>query len=237
MARNVTLQEILKNLRLETGKSDSEAFGKGTDRAKLVNQINTTQEWLYDNWDWGFLDTHADKQVQAGQRFYDVPTEFNLDSFDAVYLKRNGLWIELYEGIGIEHYNTVDSELDTPERRDPVERWDVRDVSGNTQIEVWPIAASNTDTLRFFGTRSLPKLVSDSDKALLDDLAIVFFSAAELLAGKDDAQSQLKLQKGNDRLKRIRANLDKRSPRSFGMSRHNPKPNHLSLSQKIRFVR
>src|SRR3546814_4888499 len=69
---------------------------------------------------------------------------------------------------------------------DPVLKWDVIDVGSGEQIEFWPIPVINgsatAERVRFTGIKALPSLTSDSDIAVLDDIMITQFVAAEILA-------------------------------------------------------
>lgn len=103
------------------------------------------------------------------------------------------------------------------EQCDPPALWDVLDNDGSPQIEFWPVPASNDLRAMFVGKRDLNPLVEDTDAADLDDLTIVFFAAAELLAGKGDQGAELKLRKAQARLARVRARLAG-GPKSWGVS-------------------
>src|SRR3546814_8704632 len=79
---------------------------------------------------------------------------------------------------------------------DPVLKWDVIDVGSGEQIEFWPIpvinGAATAERVRFTGIKALPSLTSDSDIAVLDDIMITQFVAAEILAHDNKKDAQLK---------------------------------------------
>lgn len=180
MARGVQLQSLVRKLRAEIGQSTNTSLGL-TELDELQQLIRRTQEVLYDDYDWDHLQVRADKATAAGQRYYDFPTNLNLERI--VYAHQ--LWSGRYEPLeyGIDAtstYNIHNSDLD--ERVDPAMRWSIY---SPTQYEIWPMPATIT-TIRFTGTQKLGPLISDSDTADLDDILIVLFAAAEKRAGKPD---------------------------------------------------
>ena len=79
-----------------------------------------------------------------------------------------------------------------------------------TLYELWPMTVG-PQTVRFTGQRVLSPLVQDTDTADLDDMMIVFFAASNWLARKKQADSQLMLQKANERLAHVRSSYPRRS--------------------------
>src|SRR3546814_5338838 len=59
----------------------------------------------------------------------------------------------------------------------------------------------------FTGIKALPSLTSDSDIAVLDDIMITQFVAAEILAHDNKKDAQLKFSMANDRLATLRGRL------------------------------
>src|SRR3546814_20714326 len=102
-------------------------------------------------------------------------------------------WHPLVRGITMDDYSIHNSDAD--ERVDPVLKWDVIDVGSGEQIEFWPIPVINgsatAERVRFTGIKALPSLPSDSDIAVLDDIMITQFVAAEILAHDNKKASQL----------------------------------------------
>jgi hypothetical protein len=212
MARGTTLGELITKLRIAARYDPNPALSKNM--APLFQQTLTdTQERLYDEFDWPFLKIQRDKELSAGERYYDVPVDMNLERIIAVDVLVGGIWEPVERGITLDHYSACNSDLDA--RRDPVERWDVVDTGNGEQIEVWPVPASNGGTLRFSGIRKLKPLIQNADKADIDDQLIVAFAAAEVLAGKNDPEAQLKLQQGNKRLSLLQGRVTKTRRNGF----------------------
>lgn len=203
MSRGTTLGVMVDMLRSEIRDSNNPALGINA-RASYVNYLQRMQEDLYDDFDWPFLRFAFDKRLQAGERYYDIPTGIVLEGIQAVRLKWGGIWSgNLDRGITPEDYSAYDSERDV--RVDPVQKWDL---FGDRQFEVWPVPASNSDAvsnnlLRFTGKEALPSLINDADRAVLDDRLIVLSVAAEILAARKAPDAQAKLQIANRRFKRL----------------------------------
>src|SRR3546814_20693228 len=104
-------------------------------------------------------------------------------------------WHPLVRGINMDHYSIHKSDAD--ERVDTVLKWDVIDVGSGEQIEFWPIPVINgsatADRVSFTGIKALPSLTSDSDIAVLDDIIIPPFVAAEILPHDNHKDAQLTL--------------------------------------------
>lgn len=207
MARGVTLGELVTKLRIAARYDPNPALSKAV--VPLMEQtLRDTQERLYDQFDWPFLKVTRDKVLGAGQRYYDVPDDMNLERIVAVDVLVSGIWQPVERGIRLDDYSSYNSDLDV--RCDPVLRWDVTDTGEGEQIEVWPLPVGNGGKLRITGFRKLKPLVEDSDRADIDDQLIVAFAAAELLAGKGAAdQAQLKLSQGTARLKMLQGRVTK----------------------------
>jgi len=198
MARGTQLQTLVSQLRAET--RDSSKVSVGTDAEDNLKQIlRRTQETLYDDHDWKFLQFYVSKDLAAGQRYYDMPDGLSDARITDVAVEWSGEPYPIEQGIGFQEYAEYDSDGD--ERSEPALRWDWRRTSETaTQIEVWPIPSTNTQKLRFRGIRNLNPLVANTDRATLDDTLIVLFSAAEILASRDAKDAKLKLAAGQGRL-------------------------------------
>lgn len=206
MARGVTLGELINKLRIAARYDPNPALSKQFE--PLFRQtLADVQERLYDQFDWPFLKVRRDKTLAPGERYYDVPDDMNLERVNSVDVLVGGLWQPVERGITLDNYSASNSDLGG--RRDPVERWDVVDTGDGEQIEAWPMPASAGGTLRFSGIRKLKPLVDDDDRADLDDQLIICFSAAEILAGRNDNEAQLKLNQGSARLKLLQGRVTK----------------------------
>lgn len=206
MARGKQLSQLVDMLRAETGQSTSVSVGVSK-LPELKQLLRRTQETLYDAYDWPFLRVQPFKNLSAGARYYDFPTDLNMERVEEVVVWWNGEPFPLTRGIGFENYAAYDSAND--ERTDPVTHWDVRWTGSAEQVEVWPIPATTYTTtnkyrLQFKGIRPLRTMVSDSDVADLDDQLIVLFAAAEILARQKSEDAQAKQAKAVERFNTLK---------------------------------
>lgn len=209
MARNVTLGELIDDVRAEAGHSLQANLGTAM-REVLIKIIQRQQRRLWEDYDWTFLRVSRDVAVQAGQRYYDIPTDLSLERIERVEFKYGDRWLVMQHGIGREQLDQHDS--DKGIRAFPVERWAEYE---NNQVEFWPIPSQNgsvstaSDIVRFTGIRKLRPLVQEGDRADLDDTLLVLYSAAEVLAREKSADAGLKLQLAEKHYARIRARNSK----------------------------
>lgn len=225
MLRRQFLQ-IVSDLRAELERSSDPAVGV-SDYPTLKQKINRVYETLYADYDWTHLVTTFDPiTLHTGQRYYDFPEDLD---FDRLTEKPVVWWneqpVELTRGISFADYAYVNSEDDATQ--DPPEKWDVRfDTTGNKEvIEVWPIPASNDNTLQFRGIQKFSRLVDDSDVCRLDDQMVILFAAAELAPVKS-GNRELFLQAANKRMMQLRGNNKAGSGRTYiGGSANRPQSN------------
>lgn len=204
MARGTQLLTLVQMLRDELGRSSSVAVGVD-DLPSLKQKIKRTQEILYDEFDWPFLkQTFDQKQMQAGERFYDFPPACNFDRIEpqTVHLWFSGLPRHLERGIGFPEYALYNSQNDV--RMEPALKWDIRWTGTKEQMEIWPVPASNSQTVQMSGIRHLRPLVQDRDVADLDDQMIVLFAAAELLGRQGDESAPAVLKQAQARFARVK---------------------------------
>lgn len=195
MARGTQLLKLVEMLREEVSRATSVAVGND-DLAGLKNKLSRTQEVLYDEYDWPFLqEVFPAKTLQAGERYYDFPDGMNPERISdndnpddpGVVIWYSNLPRPIQRGIGFREYAIYNS--DAGVRQEPALAWDVRWTGTSEQFEIWPIPVSNTTTIQFKGVRTLRPLISDSDVCDLDDQLIVLFSAAEILARQGSASA------------------------------------------------
>lgn len=219
MARNVQLLSLLAKLRAETGRSQSISIG--IDEAdNFKEMLRRTQEELYEEWEWPHLRIQRSVSLNAGQRYYDLPSDLNFDKIEDVALQYNEVYQRMERGIDFTDYTAFDSNAATPERSSPVLKWDIRHTGSTEQLEVWPIPNDDIQTIYFFGTKKLGDLIQDSDTADLDDRLIVLFTATEILAEQDSARAQIVSEKANRRLLKLRANsVKKRRVSQIGLGK------------------
>ncbi len=196
-----TLIDMLKN---ELGRSTNVGVGVD-DRPQLMHHINRAYAILAETYEWDHL-RHLPARISlaAGQRLYDFPSTLKLDGLARVTCWQGTLPIPLERGISDAEYAVFDSENDV--RSDPAQKWDLRYNGTVTQIEVWPIPASNDLTLELTGRYVTPKLVNDSDLCRLDDYLVVLAAAARLLARQKSDDAAIVRDEFNAYLGKLRAN-------------------------------
>lgn len=220
MARGKQFSQLVSALRAELGRNNDPGV-RASDLAQLQQAVKQVYEQEYAAYDWPHLRTVFDAiSLAAGQRYYDFPDELDFDRLESVAVWHNNLPLEPDRGIGFEQYATYNSEND--DRSDPVCRWDVRYSDENTaQIEVWPIPASNAQTLQFIGIRAYAELVDDDDVCRIDDQLVILKAAQRLDDNadrkKDRALAILRLEatlKGNAKAggARVRIGLGRTNP-------------------------
>lgn len=215
MARGTTLVKLLDYLRSECGVSQNPAHNPQV-RDQQIISLQRTQEMLWGDFAWPHLRVDRVVELQAGQRYYDMPTDIDIDRIERIEVRFNSAYCELKWGIEACHYAVFDSDLDV--RSSPAQR--VRIVE-DEQLEIWPIpdVDADPDTLegrvKITGIRQLRPLVADDDRADLDDRLIVLYAAAEWLARNGAKDAQVKQDKANRHYLKIRGGLMPR--RRFGM--------------------
>jgi hypothetical protein len=188
MARGTQLSSLVDALRAEIGASTNVAMGVNT-LPNLKQLLNRVQQQLWESFDWPFAFVERDEQMVANQRYYTFDSDIDFGRIVSAHVKYSSSWRPMLYGIGVDQYNSSDpSEGD---KQDPPTNW--RHYEGN-QFEVWPMPSSDECVIRFKAIKKCPKLVNDSDVALLDDNLIVLFAAAELLAKAKSEDAQAKLQ-------------------------------------------
>jgi hypothetical protein len=190
MPRGITtLGQMVADLRLETGRSSNPNFGQD-EYQTLARILKRTQNTLYWDAEWPFLRVRKDIPLEQGQRYYDAPEDLNFERIIRVRSDGYGSWEPVLRGIPTEVYDVHDS--DEGEQSSPVQRWDMINVSGTAQIEVWPIPNADGEKLRLEGYRTLGPFEADTDVCSLDDTLVVLMAAVEVLAGKDEVAAKLK---------------------------------------------
>lgn len=195
MARGTDFTTLIKMYRTEAGQSSSVAAGVDY-QDTIIQKLQRVQQMLYDDYDWPFMRNDWPIQLQAGQRFYDLPTEvgfpgllvLNTDRIEQAWIDYSGRPTPITRGIGQQQYAQYNS--NNGEAAGPARRWDVkRSTDYKEQIEIWPIPVDNTNKFWLRGFKKLRPLVAPADVADLDDILITLTAAAETLAklGSKDA--------------------------------------------------
>lgn len=196
MARRRPLEDVLRLTRLEARRAANPSMNEA-EKAKLVHLVNRVQDTLYMGHFWSFLQKRTPVVLYPGQRFYDIPSGYNLDRIETIYYKDDTNYLPLHRGISLDCYNTYDSFTD--ERSDPPERWDIVDNEGAEQLEIWPIPQTSGYQLFIQGLRTITPLVNDTDIVELDDFMIALYCASELLMDVDKEEAMAKLSRANQR--------------------------------------
>lgn len=242
MARGVTLESILADVRFEAKMSSSAALNV-QDRDRQIHLIQREQQRLWEEVDWPHLRVERFIPLQAGQRFYDpaalqneagdVKGDLSLDRIVSIDVKDGGEWQRLCGGISPLNYEEYDSPLD--ERASPARAWRIYE---DEQIEIWPIPdvdASDEQEgyLRFTGVRNLRPLVDMDDRSDLDGQMIALFVAGQILAGQQAAEAQLTLEAAQKKFARLTADLNKRPAfQMFGVGRRQ-RPHRMYISRYV----
>lgn len=218
MPRAVTLVKLLDKLRAELHASLNPAHNNQV-RDKQVAFLQSTQDWLWEDFTWPHLRVFRNYQLQAGQYLYDVGADFDIDRIEKIEIKYGGGWRPLHPGIDPGHYLARDTELG--QRSSPARRWRIAE---NEQIEVWPIPDTNgvPATLEGYfkvtGIRKLRPLIADSDVCDLDSQLIYLYAAAKSAPATQEGKFALNL--ANKRLAKIKGNLTpRRQFKMFGIGR------------------
>lgn len=195
MARNSTLEKLLNDFRAECRLSQNAAHNNQTRDGHIV-LLQRQQEWLWEDFDWPILRVERFIDVQAGQRYYDMPEDLHIDRIQKVEGRFDEIYWDLEPGIYAKHYSVYDSDKD--ERQWPVQRWQITE---DEMLEVWPIPNANFNPtslegrIKITGIKNLRPLVEMSDRADLDDRLIVMHAAAEYLAATGSRDAQVKMDK------------------------------------------
>ena len=209
MARGVSLGQLLDDVRAEVGHSLQPNLGKAS-RDVLIGMIQRVQKRLWEDYSWPFLKVTRDIEIQAGQRYYDLPSDVTFERVERVETKHGDYWTKLHYGIGAAQYNQHDS--DRGVRSSPIRRYDAHE---NNQIEFWPIPENNsdsttgTDSIRIYGIRNLSPFIAAADLADLDDQLIVLYTAAEVLTRQKQSDAQNKLAQAQAHYQRLKARMSK----------------------------
>lgn len=218
MARNTTLIHLLDGLRAACRLSLNAASNIQV-RDSQVKALELKQEWFWGDFAWPHLRVDRDIDLQAGERYYDTPTDLDIDRISHIEVRADSMYRRLAPGIDACHYAAYDSDLD--QRGWPVTRWKITE---NEMVEVWPI--SNTDfnpttldgRMRITGIRTLRPLVADTDRADLDDQLLIKSCAADYLAATGAKDAQIKLDEANRLYVKLRGRLMPRKKFSIGVS-------------------
>lgn len=231
MARYTTLIRLLDKLRAEARLSKNPAHNTQA-RESHIDVLNRVQETLWADFDWPHLRVERQIAVQAGQRYYDFPTDLDMDRVEKLEVYDGSGWLPLRYGIAGSEYSTYNSDLD--ERANPVRAWKFYE---GEDFEVWPISDVNGDAttrenyLKFTGIKKYQPMVADADTADLDDNLIVLYAAAEILASQGAKDADVKLQRANNIYLRQRGGMSPRKVMGMLGVGKNPVPRRMVITR------
>lgn len=196
------LRQMIEAVRFEIGQTSNPAQSP-QQRQKIVYLLGRVQEELYAHHDWPILKVYRDKSLVVGAKLYDFPTDIAFENVMTVSADQgDNRFTPLRYGIGDAEYATYND----ADRIDPPQAWQY--YPDTKQFEIWPVPAT-VSTVRFWGTKALGPLVGEDDMSTLDANMLVLFVAAELLAAQKQETAELKLQKANELLRKLRGRTDK----------------------------
>jgi hypothetical protein len=222
MPLGVTLLELRRDLRAETGTSLNPAQGvqaQGTLDLMLARQ----QRELWDAYTWQHLQMWKDIPLAQNQKLYDYPLEIAFDQITRMYVAQgNGDWRPLVYGIAPHMVRLNSNNVGTPLRWRNVATVSVATGTPVTnpvgQFELLPVPAIEGYTLRIEGQAPVSPLIADTDTCILDSKVIVLFAAAEVMATQKNEAASMKLTKAQNYLRRLLADqgADKRQNYNMG---------------------
>jgi len=240
MPLGVTLLELRRELRAETGTSMNPAQGTQA-QGSLDIVLARQQRELWDAYNWQHLKFWKDIPLESRQSVYSYPPEMAFDQITRMYVATvtrdapNGpivsatQWKPLEYGVRANTVNLGPAQLGNPVRWRNVATVTV-DMSGRVvtnpvgQFELLPTPPDFTNNpnnglmLRLEGQAPLSPLVDDTDTCILDSKAIVLFAAAEVMATQKSEAASMKLTKAQNYLRRLLADqgADKRANYNMG---------------------
>ncbi|MDE2098691.1 MAG: hypothetical protein KGL39_15665 [Patescibacteria group bacterium] len=190
-------------LNAECGEEMDETISPGLVASN--NQLLNNQQAFLDN-QHTYLrgKTVVSLAAVVGQQYYDVPAGIDFDRLEEpTFTNVSNFRYRIQYGIGQEEYNLFRSDLGV--KASPVMRWQMVNIPA-LQIELWPIP-SVPQSIIYTGLLPLAPMVADTDTCVIDDLVLVLFTAAELLARKGSGDAQAKAAKAKAALDSLKASF------------------------------
>ena len=201
----VTLRAML-NAEIDEELDESVAPG---DIANKNQKLNNQQAFLANQHTYLLGKTRVSLQLNPGQQYYTVPTGIDFDHLDkpqytTVSTGPSGNGIVYEVGFGIDQPEYAVFSTSSGMTFSPCLKWDLVNVGGVLKIEAWPIP-NTAQTLEFSGLLKVVPMVADTDPCVIDDMALVLFTAAEMLAKSQAGDAQAKLSKAQAYLASLRS--------------------------------
>ena len=172
-------------------------------------KLNNQQAFLANQHTYLLGKTRVSLQLNAGQQYYNLPSGIDFDHLDkpqytTIASGPGGNNIVYEIGFGIDQPEYAVFPTSTGSSFSPCLKWDLVTKNGFLQIEVWPIP-NTAQTLEFSGLLPITQMVNDTDVCVIDGMAIVLFTAAEMLAKSKASDAQAKLAKAQAYLASLRS--------------------------------
>lgn len=175
----------------------------------INNQLLNNQQTFLDN-QHSFLrgKTTVDLAATVGTRYYALPSGIDFDRIESpAYTNVGNFRYRLDYGISQDDYNVYRSDQNVS--GSPCFRWQLVNVSSVLKIELWPIP-SVAQTITFTGLLPITAMTADSDVCVIDDMALVLFTAVETLARKNSGDTAAKAAKAKAYLDAMKASFPSR---------------------------
>lgn len=227
--RGKTLGELVVDFRDEAGLAHTAAMSQNALEA-IRTTLRRTQEVLFTDWAWPHLRVQRDEALLAGERYYSFPPDLDPDRVESAATREtpDGYWYDVCYGISIGMRNDCDAELG--QRRDPVRAWEYFE---DGQYEVWPMTDKDGGTLRFTGIQKLPPLVSDGDRAVLDDRLIVLYAAGQWLQRAKDPSAATVLSMADAHYRRLKGNSQRKRVYPIASGHSDRDPNWTPITVRV----
>lgn len=157
-----TLGDIRSNIQSRLGFGMAGQSGV-VNSALIDSMVRSAQEQLYVQFDWNELKAVDERLTGSDQKFYDYPSDCNIERITGMWVIWGGRHIPLIEGIDSNDRSFNPGGVPAKyERRD--------------QYELWPVPSSNEYTIRTEYIKTLSPLNVDSDRTSLPS-ELVFLHA------------------------------------------------------------
>jgi len=189
MPVGTTLLKLRSMLNAECGQEMDETVSPG--KVTLQNQLlNNQQAFLANQHAYLRGKTRVSLTAVVGTQYYALPSGIDFDRLEKPeFTNLSNFRYRIGFGIGQEEYNIFRSDLGV--RATPVMKWDLVNVANVLNIELWPIP-STAQTIELAGLIPISEMDTDAKTCVIDDMALVMFTAAEILLrqGSNDAQAK-----------------------------------------------
>jgi hypothetical protein len=202
MPDGTTLATLRQMFNAECGEEMNETISPA--RVAINNQLlNNQQSFLFTQHSYLRGKTVATVAATVGGQYYALPAGIDMDHLELpLFTNINNFRYRIAYGIGQEEYNLFRSDLGVTSS--PVMRWQLVNTNAGLQVELWPLP-SVPQTIIFTGLLALTQMVADTDTCVIDDLALVLYVAAEILARKGAADASAKGEKAKSYLEALKS--------------------------------